>query len=197
MQMQKMCKFSGVVKSYLEDPECLLNPDTQTCPFCRPPHPLWRHGWYSRWILLPDPAHPEHIPVLRLFCHKTGKTVSLLPDFCIPRRQHGPAFLAHFLKGIVVIGLGLVAAYRALREETKSHSTAQGLLQGFNSRRQKIQAYLARLRPRLEEAPDSSPPTHKLLATLFHGLTQGFPDVDQAFLHHGLRFHRRFNIGFA
>ncbi len=197
MQMQRMCKFSGSVKSYLEDPVCLLNTDTRACPFCSSHHSLWRHGWYSRWILLPDPADPERIPILRLLCHSTGKTVSLLPDFCLPRRQHSPVFLAYFLKGIVVMGLTMVSAYKALRKETPCHSTAQGLLQGFTSRSRKIQVYLARWQPRLEETTNSSPPTHKLLATLFHGLARGFPDVDQAFLHHGLHFHRKFKIGLA
>lgn len=192
-----MSKFSGSVKSYLEDPDCLLNAETRACPFCPSHHPLRRHGWYSRWIIFPDPSDPERISILRLFCPSTGKTVSLLPDFCIPRRQHSSVFLAYFLKGIVVLGLGLTAAYRTLRKEAKSHSIAQGLLTGFTSRRQKIQVYLARWQPRINEAPVSSPPAYTLLATLFHGLARGFPDEGSAFLHHGLRFHQKFKIGLA
>ncbi len=195
--MQRMCKFSGSVNSYLADPACLLNDDSRTCPFCKKPHRLWLHGWYSRWLILPDPVQSEYIPVYRLLCPQTGKTVSLLPDFCIPRRQHGPVFLAHLLNALIVVGLGLMAAYKSLRKADGTHSTAQGLLSGFASRSRKIQVYLARWQPRLEETPASAPPTHKLLATLFHGLARGFPDVDQAFLYHGLRFHRKFKIGLA
>ena len=123
--------------------------------------------------------------------------MSLLPDFCIPRRQHGPVFLAHFLNALIVMGLGLMAAYRALRKEEGTHSTAQGLLRGFASHGPKIQIYLARLQPRSQEAPDSVPPSRKRLGALFYGITQGIPDLTEAFLHHGYGFYQQYTLGLA
>ena len=95
------------------------------------------------------------------------------------------------------MGLGLVAAYKALRKETKYHSTAQGLLQGFYSRGQKIRVYLAQLQPRSVEAPDSVPPSRKRLGALFYGITQGIPDLTEAFLHHGYGFYQQYTLGLA
>jgi len=123
--------------------------------------------------------------------------VSLLPDFCIPRRQHGPVFLAHFLNAMIVMGLGLVAAYRTFRKEEGTHSTAQGLLHGFASHGPKIQVYLSQWHPRLAEVPDSVPPSRKRLGALFYGITQGIPDLTEAFLHHGDGFYQQYTLGLA
>jgi hypothetical protein len=187
--MQKVCKAPGGVKAYRENPDCLVDPETLTCPFCPDGHRLWRHGWYERQALLPDPAPAVTIPIRRLICPVTGRTVSLLPDFCLPRRQHGPEILGGFLEAYLLRGMILLGALRSVRAEAAGHSVAQSLLRGFDRRTQGIQAYLAQRRPRRPRVPDGVPAPLRALAALILELRRGFRDIQAAFVHHGRVFH--------
>jgi len=100
--LQRVCQAENGVKSYLDNPRSLLTEENRRCPFCKNGHRLRRHGTYERQALFPDPEDPRSIPIQRLLCARKGKTVSLLPDFCLPRRQHGPSILGLFLQAKVV-----------------------------------------------------------------------------------------------
>ncbi len=191
--MQKVLTVAGGIKRYLSDPDCLVTPENRGCPFCSTLHLLWRHGTYTRQVLLPDPDPVETIKVFRLYCAPTGRTVSLLPDFCLPRRQHGPAILGHFLSAYVR-GTPLLEALRGVREEAPSHGVAQSLRDGFLDRRAQLHAYLGSCRAK---PPPEVPPGRRPIALVFFGLVHGFSDGARAFVHHGVRFHRRFGLGLA
>ncbi len=139
------------------------------------------------------------IPVLRLLCPRTGKTVSLLPDFCLPRRQTGPAILAVFLYALVFKGLSLCAslleARRDLTSETTHHAQAQAMRDRFIKRLPKLRAYLARIHDRITEASREIPKKHRDMATVILWMQQVQPDPRKAFIHHGRIFHKHCQEG--
>ena len=143
--MQRVCAVSGGVNASQADPECLITPETSSCLFCDDGHRLRRHGWYERQAVFPDPEVPRKVAVVRLLCARTGQTISLLPDFCLARRQHGPAVLALFLEAFVR-GRALLEALRSVRQDAPSHGVAQSLRDGLLRQAAKIRAYLARRR---------------------------------------------------
>jgi hypothetical protein len=195
--MQKLCGVRGGVNAYLSDPDCLVTDETLVCPFCPDGHRLRRHGFYERWAILPAPEAPHRIPVRRLLCPVVGQTVSLLPDFCLPRRQHGPEILGVFLHARAVLGLTLVAALRRARPDASGHSVGQALITGFLLRAERIRAYLATLRPRSPRLPSGIPRPLRQLASLVLGLVHRTRDPGRAFLVHGQTFFARFGVGLA
>lgn len=55
------------------------------CPICRRWHCLKPHAHYKRWTT--DKAgKPIRITILRFLCRRSGRTVSLLPEFAQPYR---------------------------------------------------------------------------------------------------------------
>jgi hypothetical protein len=176
-------------------PDVLVGERTRQCPFCSEPHRLRLHGRYHRWVIV-EGGLVAKAPVQRLFCVHTGRTVSLLPDFCIPRRQHGPVILGTFLAGYAA-GQTLLAALRDARPDAPSHSVAQSLRKGFLSRAGPIRAYLARLRARAVETPPSAPGLRREVSALLVALCLGFAKVALAFAHHGVGLHAMQQIGLA
>jgi hypothetical protein len=166
------------------------------CPFCRDRHRLRLHGHYHRYALLPGGQEPERVPIRRLLCARTGRTVSLLPDFCLPRRQHGPAILGTFLSRYAE-GEPLLGALRAARHDAPCHSVAQSLRKGFLTRAGPIRAYLARLRARALEPPATASGRRREVAALLVGLCHGFMAAAQAFVHHAVDLHAMSQIGIA
>ena len=136
------------------------------------------------------------MPICRLLCARTGKTVSLLPDFCLPRRQHGPAIVGAFLSGYAQ-GESLLASLRAVRPDAAGHSVAQSLRQGFLARAGPIRAYLARLRARAIDPPATACGRRREVAALLVGLCHGFAAAAEAFVHHGVGLHAMAQIGLA
>ena len=196
--MQKILPVAGGIKAYLASPDGLLDSETRLCPFCSDRHPLRIHGWYQRYAI--QPRTPEggvpRIRVRRLLCARQGRTVSFLPDFCLPRRQQGPAILALFLQALLQ-GLSLLQALRQARAEVASHSVAQSLLAGFLSRRSRILVYLAGLGARFPAPAISSGQDRWGLAPLVAGLCRGFEDAGRAFEVQARGFHDRFGLGLA
>lgn len=195
--MQRVCHLVVSIKTYLEDPSCVLDEETRQCPICSSPHRLRRHGSYRRYVFLPGESEAILIVVLRLLCAARGETVSLLPDFCLPKRQHGPGVLGRFLHAFAVEGRGLVAALRKARPAEVGHSMAQALLSGFERRCDRLRAYLAQCRSRLETIPDSILPDRRELARLVLGLVDPRGEVESSFVFHGQRFHAQFGSGLA
>jgi hypothetical protein len=175
----------------------LVNDCSRACPFCEDNHLLRLHGWYARWGLFPDPAPEVFLPIRRLYCPHVRRTVSLLPDFCVPRRQHGPAILGRFLHAVILRGVAILAALRTLRPHCQRHSVAQSLLKGFLRREEPLRAYTAQLAPRHPEVPRSVPESRRALAGLLLALCARFQDAAKAFVHHGRCFHERFKLALA
>ena len=194
--MQRICPVSGGIKSYLAAPDTLLTEETRQCPICTPAHRLRRHAWYGRWGIFPDPEPWRQIRVLRLLCVVTGRTVSLLPDFCLPFRQHGPDILGPFVLGVAVEGSSLAAALSRLRRGSRP-SVAWHLWRGFGRRATELQAYVAGFRARAPTVPETVTGAHRVAAQQVLSLVAGWTDVAAAFRHHGLRFHRRFGLALA
>jgi hypothetical protein len=194
--MQRVCEVSCGVKEYLRSPEGLLTEETRRCPFCEDTHRLRLHGWYGRQALLPHPGGVVRVWVQRLYCAVTCKTVSLLPDFCLPRRQHGPGILGIFLRAFIS-GHTLLESMRQARPDTVGHSVPQSLVRGFLSRGHQLRAYIAARSPRQPPVPTAMPAQRRILARLVQGLLDGFDCTVHAFLLHGRLFHDRFGLGLA
>jgi len=194
--MQRVCEVSAGVKEYLRSPGCLLTEETRRCPFCENSHRLRLHGWYGRQALLPHQGGVVRVWVRRLCCAVTGKTVSLLPDFCLPRRQHGPGILGVFLKAFIS-GHSLLESMQQVRPDPVGHSVPQSLVRGFLSRGHQLRAYLAARAPRLPPVPRAMSAQRGILALLVQGLLDGFDCTVHAFVHHGRLFHDRFGLGLA
>jgi len=174
----------------------LVTESARGCPFCPEKHRLRRHGRYQRRTLVPGDDAGQQVPVERLLCSRTGRTVSLLPDFCIPRRQHGPAILGTFLAGYAS-GMPLLGALRAVRPGAAGHSVAQSLRAGFLARAGPIRGYLARLRHRAVEPPPSKPGLRREVTALLVALCHGFGTAGDAFVHHGVGLHAALGTGLA
>ncbi len=176
-RMQRICEARGGVPGYMRNPDMLVTPETRRCPFCHDAHMLNLHGWYYRQVILPAGGGCRRIPVRRLRCGLRGKTVSLLPDFCMPRRQHGPAVLGLFLVYLFLRGLTLSESLRRARGEVPSHSVAQALRDGFRRRCELICEYLG------------GASTAGSASELVTRLRAGFRQIRGAFMHHGRKFH--------
>jgi len=193
--VQKLLPVRGGLNAYVAAPDTLVDEISRACPFCAEKHGLRLHGHYHRRALLPD-GRSAVIPVRRLLCARVRKTVSLLPDFCIPRRQHGPAILGTFLAGYAE-GKPLTAALRTTRPDAQGHSVAQSLRKGFLARSGRIRAYLARLRARAVEPPSSAPGFRGEVRALLVALCLDFAKAAEAFVHHGVGLHAMQQIGLA
>lgn len=190
--MQRVCRFDGEVKRYEEDPYCLLDEDHRICPICDSRHRLRRHGLYRRWAYLPGEAEPRSLPIVRLLCAVTGRTVSLLPDFCLPRRQHGPGVVGLFLHALAIEGRTLGSSLEAAGLEDKSHSLAQSFLRGFKLRRHSLGAYLAsRLRRWKLPPPDHRHEIAREVSAILE-LSQG---IVRSFVLCGRELHSKFGVG--
>ena len=193
--VQKLLPVRCGLNAYALSPDVLVDEASRTCPFCLEKHRLRLHGHYHRQALLPD-GRTEVIPVRRLLCARVGKTVSLMPDFSIPRRQHGPAILGTFLVGYAE-GKALTTALRAARPDAPGHSVAQSLRRGFLDRSGRIRTYLARLRARAIDPPSSTPGFRGEVSALLAALCLGFVKAADAFVHHGVGLHAMQQIGLA
>ncbi len=194
--MQTVCEVSSGVKEYLRSPESLVTAETRRCPFCPEAHRLRLHGWYGRQALLPRQGGAVRVWVRRLYCAVTGKTVSLLPDFCLPRRQHGPGILGIFLRALIS-GHTLLESMRQARPDPVGHSVPQALVRGLLRRGHELRAYLAARVARQPPMPRAVPARRRVLTLLARGLLDGFDSAVRAFEHHGRLFHDRFGLGLA
>jgi hypothetical protein len=187
--MQRLCEVRGGVSAYLRNPDMLVTEATRRCPFCGEAHELYLHGWYWRQAIFPAGGGCERVPVRRLRCGETGRTVSLLPAFCMPRRQHGPAVLGLFLVFFFLRGMTLMASLRRARGEAPSHGVAQALRDGFRRRCGRICEYLA--------TQGGPAPAVGQLSAVVGRLRAGFRQVRLAFLRHGVGLHAASGVGLA
>jgi hypothetical protein len=196
--MPRICHCPGGVNAYLRNPRILLgNEENRACPFCGKPHRLWIHGTYRRTAIVPGKRGSVEIGVVRLLCAATGRTIVLLPDFCLPRRQYGPGILGILVHALAKGAKILVALKKACPKAAMVHSLAQTLRDRFLARGTTIRAYLAQKSSRF--TPPEAGHTGKRydVALLVSGLMQGFKDPVAAFSAHARLFHRFCGQGLA
>jgi hypothetical protein len=180
--MQRVCSVPGGVKSYCR--ESLRKRENRDCPFCPANHLLHYHGFYLRNVLLEQ--EDIVIEVQRLRCARMKRTVSLLPDFCLPYRQTSVAVVGAFLWGYLLKGLALCRALVRARPGCRLrlwHSTAQRLLQGFRHQAERIRAWLSMHRYRWSASSGIESE-----ANLLRNLMQG-SDPPSSLLEPGRQFH--------
>lgn len=195
--MQKIARVAVSVDSYIASPLQILTETLRICPCCPEEHRLWRHGSYERTVILPR-GEIRTIPVIRLICRHTGVTISLLPDFCLPRRQHGPGVLGIFLEALVFGGRTLMQAMRRARPDAPAcHSLPQSLLAGFRHRLHKIRAWLFSRQVRAPDPPITPRPWPLEVATTVSALLSLGPDPAEAFTCASRSLHDCQRVGLA
>ena len=70
---------------------------------------MHRHGFYWRWVTLASGAR-ERSGVHRFLCTRCGRTVSCLPDFCVPYKH----FSADVIHGVLAAVLLMALSFRAV-----------------------------------------------------------------------------------
>ncbi len=103
------------------------------CPFkdCCNPQELLKHGYYTRYLVTEE--YNGRIRVRRYKCPKCGRTVSMLPSFCLPWYTFGLDIIVKAMRHAVSSG--------SVREAARKVVAATG-----NLTRRQISFYLSRLR---------------------------------------------------
>ena len=86
----------------------LLPPPLVVCPFPDCMGKLHKHGFYWRWVILLDGAR-KRFGVHRSRCARCGRTISFLPDFCVPYKQFGADVIHAALVAVLLRGLSVRA----------------------------------------------------------------------------------------
>ena len=149
------------------------------------------------FVLEGQVAREERVRVRRFLCPLTGRTVSLLPDFCLPRRRYGAEVVGRLLHAVSSVGASLASVFTRLRHELQGPRSAQALVAGFLARRPQLEAYAARLRQRAPELPPGLGLYRQEVARLFLPLQAGRASGADALRHHGRGFHDQFGRGIA
>jgi hypothetical protein len=68
-----------------------------------------RHGFYWRFVILPDGVR-ERVGVHRMRCAVCRRTISFLPDFCVPYKHFGCDVIRAVLWAVVVLNVSRRAA---------------------------------------------------------------------------------------
>jgi hypothetical protein len=192
--VQILYPTDGSVNRYLAALWAFIKTWDYVCPWCGTRHRLWSHGQYERWVYLPQ-GRRELLTVLRFFCRFRRATVSLLPDFCLPRKRVGTAVLGRFLEAHVIEGCSVPAAMKCTQMEDLSAvgaATAQvrlgrRLRAGFLARLAPIRVYVGSLRPRFEEYVSPARRRFSQAATVLQALRKGFGCLAEALQTHGPR----------
>ena len=79
----------------------------ERCPFkdCTMPVKLQKHGYYSRFFI--SKSFLGRIYIRRYICPVCGRTVSMLPMFCIPRFQYSSDDIINILRDFYHSGISL------------------------------------------------------------------------------------------
>ena len=86
--MQSLFFTAETPKSYVSG--AVKSPSAPTrCPYkdCHMPVKLKKHGYYRRYLILR--GFEGYIRIRRYRCPVCGRTVSMLPSFCVPGFQYG------------------------------------------------------------------------------------------------------------
>jgi hypothetical protein len=63
-----------------------------------------KHGVYERFVILPDGTR-KRLGVHRFRCAVCGRTISFLPDFCVPYKHFGADVVHTVLAAVLLAGL--------------------------------------------------------------------------------------------
>lgn len=90
--MQRIFKVDVTPSTYQSMGKTFPFPDLSKtiCTHCKKKH-LRRHGFYKRYLI--DKSFEGLILVPRYICHECGKTLSMLPWFCHPKRTYSMDFI--------------------------------------------------------------------------------------------------------
>lgn len=77
------------------------------------------HGFYLRFVILPD-SRRERMGVHRFLCRKCRRTISFLPDFCVPHKHFGSEVICGVLRAVLLLGLSV----RAVSASESVHNAA-------------------------------------------------------------------------
>lgn len=94
-------------------------PRPEVCPFEDCDGRMHRHGWYPRGVILADGRRAE-FGVFRFRCAQCGRTVSFLPDFCVPHKH----FCADVICGVLGAVLLLELSLRSVSAADSVHNAA-------------------------------------------------------------------------
>jgi hypothetical protein len=193
--LQKVIPFPAGVKAYDESLSYAPSEGDRLCPICQESHLLRCHGFYVRWVILPGQA-PFRIRVRRLLCPVVRRTVSLLPDFCLPKRQHGPEIVGLFLVGYLLNGLSLVMAMRRARPDAPlGHSLPQALLAAFGRRLPLIRTWLSGYHPRPPPLAGPASTRPRDLVHAVHWILEITDDAASSFRRMACLFHSDHGLG--
>lgn len=90
-------------------------PKPACCPFCGRKGCLIGWGFYTvntKTCLTAVLPVNGVLYIKRFYCKATGRTVSLLPDFLLPRKQYSNTFVEAVLDNLLITGQGLCAVAR-------------------------------------------------------------------------------------
>ena len=198
--MQIIVECTGGIKEYAaRGPDCVAPLESLSCPFCRPRHRLRRHGSYCRNAVTESSVH--RVAIARFLCPATGRTVSLLPDFLVPRKQHTAAVIASFLHAFAWLGLSLAIAVRIATRVYPSHEKGRFWARAVASRASVVRRYITaqhvRVGPPGADWVLPAEPPRILLRALLGTLSAGWPDLPSAFVYHSRRLHARYRLALA
>jgi hypothetical protein len=202
--MQKITELSGTINKILRDAAAGITAVPQgadLCPFCEPTHRLRRHGTYRRTAVTAEAVFC--VSIQRLLCAATGGTVSLLPDFLLPRKQHVIPVVAAFFLAFALQRLSLAASMVGATIIYPSRQKGTYWIRCLLRNAPIIQAYMASMRPRQriprsEAAPPASARAGFItrararLKPLLEVLRNGFRSLQDAFRFHSRNLHIRF-----
>ena len=163
------------------------------CPICKETHRLRRHGFYERNCVLKEKYFSTKIR--RLLCAKTGKTVSLLPDFLLPRKQHACSVIASFFYFRVFMGISLTSAILKATSISPSRQKGAFWIKMLLRNSKIIKVYLAGLFHRQKLVRDKNLyDTRRLKCrALLEPLSSGYNTLSEAFIYHNRKIHERLN----
>lgn len=88
-----------------------------SCPICRAGLPLKKHGFYRRNSHFGH--RPRRILIRRYRCRFCGRTVSLLPSFCLPYFQYALELIYQALEYVLLKSFPLRGCLALFRERFK------------------------------------------------------------------------------
>ncbi len=80
----------------------MIPPRPSVCPFDGCSGRMHRHGFYWRFVVLADGAR-KGFGVHRMRCALCGRTISYLPDFCVPYKHFGSDVIWALLWAVIVL----------------------------------------------------------------------------------------------
>ena len=135
-KMVKLFSPNITIQDYHERGSKNLFPTLPSCPNpdCRAQKTMWRNGFYVRCVVTGTQLY--EIKIQRLRCRYCGISVSLIPNFALPRFQYSLDIIIAALYMRVSMALTLLATAQKLTPPHPGYSPSSGLV-GFYERRLK------------------------------------------------------------